>query len=193
MSSPASFDVLHEVSKGLADDFIDEDQSQIEIGRQSVTNRTVTVRGRYRDRSLVIQYADFWSESISAVAPAAFERNVLEIFVAQSRVTFDGTCKERGVFDKIARWFGGGGLKGDHAVFERTRIDADGTRNMACLLYAPFADALAEMGEDPACLRVKLQAGSGAGPLLDWRGERSSPAEVFAWIDRTIGMIATLD
>ena len=192
MSSSATFEVLHAVSRSLEDDFIDEDMSELQMGKQNVTNRMVTVRGRHRGRAVVLQYADFHSETINPLAPAIFERNVLELFVAQPRVTFEGTCRDRSPWDKFLRLFGAGGLKGDTAVFDACRVDATDQGNTACLNHRPFADLLQQVAQSPSCMRVKMQAGAGVGPLLRWTG-RTSPEAVLASLDQAVRLAATLD
>ena len=192
LSSPASFEVLHAVSRRLEDDFIDEDMTEVETERQTVTNRVVTVRGRHRGRAVVLQYSDFYSEAISPLTRATFERQVLELFVAQPRITFEGTCRSRSPRDRILRLFGGGGLKGDGPVFEVCRIDATGEGNPSCMQHRPFAALLQQMALEPSCLRVKLQAGAGVGPLLRWAGT-GSPEAVITSLDQAVSLAESLD
>jgi hypothetical protein len=191
MSSAIVFEVLHEVCKRLDDDFIDEDMSEIDMGRHQVTNRSITVRGRHRGRAVVLQYADYWSEAISPLLPPVYERNILEVFVAQPRVSFEGTCRARGAMDKVGRWFGRGGLKGEHRVFESTRIDPTEPSSTACLVHPAFGDALERIATSDHCRRVKLQAGSGVGLFLGW--QHLSSQDVIGWVDRMHLLAATLD
>jgi hypothetical protein len=193
MSSPASFEVLHAVSQRLADDFIDEDMSEIQMGNREVMNRTVTVRGRHRDRGVVLQYSDFFSEVIDPLKPAIYERNVLELFVTQPRITFEGTCRDRTLWDKLARFFGGGGLKGDADVFDACRIDATDAGNVACLMHRPFSDLLQQMAQRPGCRRVKMQAGAGVGPVLSFYSRATNPDAIMTWLDQGAALAATLD
>ncbi len=193
VSSPASFEVLLAVSQRLEDDFIDEDMSELQMGDRNVTNRTVTVRGRHRDRAVVLQYADFYSAAINPLAPAVFERNVLELFVSAPRLTFEGTCRSRSVWDKFLRLLGAGGLEGDAPLFEVCRVDATDQGNPASLRHRPFADRLQQMAQRPGCRRVTMQAGAGVGPLVMWDGHGTSPDAVVAWLDQTVLLAASLD
>ena len=146
MSSARSFEVLLAVSRLLEDDFIDEDicdvQEQDGRNTQTVSNRTITVRGKREGTPVVLCYQDYYSTNVSPRALPSYEHNVLEVFVAQPRVTFEGTVRMRAWHDRLLFWIGAGGSKGPHPIFSRLRVDAEGVSSPACFDHPGFAPAL---------------------------------------------------
>jgi len=100
---------------------------------------------------------------------SVYESNIIEVFVAQPKVCFEGTCKSRGFSDRLARWFGRGGAKGPHPIFERLRLDSEGPANVANFHDASFPDALEELMRRPDVRRILLQAGSGLSAVVVWQ------------------------
>lgn len=195
MSSPASFEVLLEVSRALDDGFIDEDIAEIHKGNRNppVSNRTITVRGKRRGRGLVLTYQDYYSTSISPRVPALYEREILEVFAAQPRLSFEGTCRRRSRLDRLARVFGAGGSKGSHAIFERLRLDAEGAAGEASFHQPGFAAALEQLARRRDVQRVLLQAEAGLTAVVRWSGRGSSAAFVLGLVEAVVGVAATLD
>jgi hypothetical protein len=196
MSSPVSFEVLLAVSRQLEDDFIDEDIMLVEPakgrGAETPSNRTITVRGRREGQALVLCYQDYYSTNSNPVAPAVYERNVLEVFVAQPKISFEGVCQRRGVLDKVARWFGGGGLRGPHPIFERMRLDQEEAGGSELFECAAFCDGLERIASAYDTKRVLLQAGSGLTAVTHWVAQGSSPEAVLALVDDIRAVTATL-
>ena len=196
MSSPAAFEHLLAVSRMLQDDFIDEDISDVQQGSGSasrtVSNRTITVRGKLRGRALVISYQDLYTTSFSATAPALYEANILEIFAAQPHVSFEGTCRQRNLLDKIGRFFGAGGNKGSHPIFSRMRVDVEeGTGQ--CLKWVEFPKALEKLALLPVVRRVNLQRGSGLAAIVPWHAAHSSADFVMSIVEEVCRAASTLD
>jgi hypothetical protein len=197
MSSPASFEVLLAVSRELDDDFIDEDINDIEQGgrehSRSLSNRVITVRGKRHGQALVLSYQDYYSASFNPRSLPIYERNVLEVFAAQPKVSFEGRCKRRGLLDKLARMFGGGGITGPHPLFESLRLDAEGEPNLANFHQPGFPAALEQLTRRYDVERVLLQAGAGLSAVVHWSGQRSTAAEVLELVDQVRAVTATLD
>lgn len=194
MSSPRSFEVLLAVSRLLEDDFIDEDISQVDRAGedQPVTNRTVTVRGKREGTPLVLCYQDLYSTNFNPRAIQTYEANVLEIFVAQPRVTFEGTIAPRG---RIGRWlffFGVGGSKGPHPIFSRLRVDAEGESSPACFDVPGFAGGIEGMLRRPDVLRVQLQAQSGIAAVTKMFPGHATPQQVIGMVDMVRGVAGIL-
>ncbi|MCA9694568.1 MAG: hypothetical protein R3A51_02695 [Nannocystaceae bacterium] len=189
--SNRAFEVLLEVSRALEDDFIDEDHSEVSIGAgehaHEVPNRTITVRGRREGQAILIFFQDYHEESFSAVSFKSFERDILEIFVAQPRVAFEGRCRHRALWDRLASLVGRGGLSGAHALYERHRVDGEGPP-----LEGRFADALVDLMGLGLVRRIVLQAASGLTLVLHWRGETDAN-HLLGVIDRVRAAASTLE
>ena len=196
MSSAASFEVLLAVSRQLQDDFIDEDIQEMQEGSgrnsRTVLNRMITVRGKRQGQPIVLSYADFYSTSFSPTAIPVYERRVLEIFVAQPKVTFEGTCRERGAIDNVARWFGGGGTKGPHPIFTRMRMDAEPGCTPDNFEDRAFGDALEALASRHEVKRVQLLAGSGLTAITSFSAEAATPESVLRLVDDVRAVTATL-
>lgn len=195
VSSPRSFEVLLAVSRELDDDFIDEDISDVQRASEdrTVSNRTITVRGKRRGRAVVLCYQDYYSNNIDPRAPSIYEHQVLEVFAAQPSVSFEGACRRRGGLDRAARWVGLGGATGPHPIFERLRIDAEAEGNDASFHQPGFPGALESLVLRPEVKRVLLQAGTGLCAVVGWSGHGSSPEHTLALVDEVCGVAATLD
>lgn len=194
MSSSASFELLYELSKQLEDGLIDEDVQDMTEGRSNrhVMNRVITTRGRHRGRGVVVQYADYYSESFDSLSMSGHEVRVIEMFVAQPRVTFEGKCTARGLMGKLARLVGSGGLNGPHPLFDRCWVSQADGGNATCLSNAGFADTLVELAHQDACKRINLQAGGGLAPILQY-GQAWSSGAAMHWLNQTVDAAETLD
>lgn len=196
MSSSASFEVLLETSRQLEDDFIDEDIQEMQEGggrnTRTVMNRMITVRGKRQGQPIVLSYADFYSTSFSPTAIPVYERRVLEVFVAQPKITFEGTCRERGMLDNVARWFGAGGTKGPHPIFSRMRMDAERGCDADNFQERPFGDALEALARRAAVKRVLLMAGSGLTAVTSFVAQGATAESVLRLVDDVRAVTATL-
>jgi len=194
--SVAAFNTLLEVSRLLEDDFIDEDISEVEMGggdsTHTVSNRTVTVRGEREGQPLVLSYQDYYSTNFNPHAASIYEHSILEMFIAQPKVCFEGTCKRRGFFGRLARWFGRGGARGPHPIFDRLRLDSDGPANVANFHDESFPDALEKLMLRPDVKRILLQAGGGLSAVVVWQVPSPSADFVLALIDEVRSVANTL-
>lgn len=196
MASPTAFEVLLAASRELDDDFIDEDMSEINLqgnDNHVVLNRTITVRGKRHGQGVVMQYQDYYSTSTNPRRIPIYEREVLEVFVAQTKVSFEGTCRQRGWLDKLLRVVGAGGAKGSHAIFETLRLDAEAERQEANFHQPGFATALERLTLRPSVKRVLLQAGTGLTAVTRWSSSRSSASVVLELVDRVRDVAISLD
>jgi hypothetical protein len=195
MASPTSFAVLLAASRELDDDFIDEDMSEIDLHGDHdhvVLNRTVTVRGKRNGQAIVMQYQDYYSTSINPRRIPIYEREVLEVFVAQTKVSFEGTCRQRGWLDKLLRVFGAGGAKGSHAIFETLRLDAEAESRETNFHQPGFPTALERLTLCPTVKRVLLQADTGLTAVARW-SPRFSASLVLELVDRVRAVAISLD
>lgn len=196
MSSSASFDHLLAVSRLLEDDFIDEDIQDIQRGSGSnarkITNRMITVRGKHHGRPLVLSYQDYYTTNFNPNAPEAYELNILEVFATQRHVSFEGRIRQRNVFDKIGRWFGMGGTKGQHPIFSRMRVDVE-EGSAECFGWVDFPPALEKLALRHDVGRVTLQVGSGLTAIASWNADRSSAQYVMELVDEVCAVAGTLD
>ena len=190
MGDTRVYEVMLSVSRGLEDPTIDESIGSREIYGVHVDNRVVTVCGRREGRAIRVRFED-WTDSVELPQPPP-ERRMLEVFAAQPRVTLDATCRRRTIGDDIGRVIGLGGRKGEHRLFESTRIDASSSSDTSCLDVGAFADALERTVARPECRRVELHEGAGVAPILEWT-DTISADEIAAWITAALELAATLD
>lgn len=195
MSSPRSFEILLAVSRMLEDELIDEDISDVTEGdnSQTVSNRTITVRGKRQGTPVVLCYQDLYSTNFNPRARPSYERNVLEIFVAQPRVTFEGTLRPCGWHDRMLRWIRVGANRGPHPIFSRLHVTSDDDESSpACFDHPGFAEAVEAMVLRPEVLRVQLQLGSGITVVTRLHPGHSSPPQVMHMLDEVRTVAAVL-
>lgn len=164
---PVLYDVMLQLSRSLTDEYIDERQEEVEIyhgnRRRLVTNHTVFVRGATGGRALVVSYHDYYFLDLHS---QAYLRDILEVFVAADHLGFEGECRRRGVLDRIARWFGGGGLRGPHSVFDACRVDQAEACPLVDFERPEFAARLQAMSGRDDCVKVQLQARTGVNAVF---------------------------
>lgn len=163
------FEVMLALSRVLTDEHIDDAMNEVEVpsGRSSrtVTNRTIRVRGKLEGRPLVVSVQDYYfpGDGITAVAPL---RNILEVFVAGTYLTFEGECRRRDLFDTIGRWLGGGGLRGPHPLFDRLRIDGARGAPIDDFTRPEFCARIESLLGHPDCHRIQIQASTGINAIF---------------------------
>ncbi len=156
-------------SHTLDQDYIDDSVTLTDIfdgrSQRQVMNRVVTVRGSLAGRSLVVSHHDYYFLSSSAQS-ASYMRGILDVFVAESGMCFEGECRRRGAVDALARWFGGGGLRGAASVFYTRRVDGVASAGRDELEDPEFCRRLEELSGDDACVKVQLQREAGITALF---------------------------
>lgn len=163
------YEVMLALSRTLADEHIDDERREIQIGgptdQQTFNNRTIRVRGKLDGRPLVVSVHDYYfpGDGLVAVAP---KTNILEVFVAGTFLTFEGECRRRGLSDTIGRWFGGGGLRGPQAIFHRRRVDGDRGAALDDFTRPEFCARLESLSGHPDCVKIQIQAGTGINAIF---------------------------
>lgn len=167
------FEAMLAFSRTLEREYIDDNTTLVDIldgGRQrQIMNRVIHVRGSLAGRPIVVSHHDYYFLSSSAYS-ADYMRDILDVFVADPGVRFEGECRPRRAVDAIARWFGGGGLRGAASVFDSRRIDGVASPGSAELGSPEFCRRLEEFSGDAACVKVLLQREVGITALF-----RSAP------------------
>ncbi len=163
------YEVMLALSRSIDQAHINDSTTLVDIlnGRSQwqVMNRVVTVRGSLDGRPLVISHHDYYFLS-SSVYYADYIRNILEIFVAEPRMSFEGECRRRRALDVCARWFGWGGIRGAASVFRTRRIDGVASPGRDELENPEFCRRLEELSGDETCVKVQLLRDAGITALF---------------------------
>lgn len=166
--SAVMYEVMLAFSRMLDQDYIDDSVTLTDIfegrSQRQVMNRVVTVRGSLAGRSLVVSHHDYYF--LSSSAHSAYLRGILDVFVAEPDMCFEGECRRRGAVDALARWFGGGGLRGAASVFYTRRVDGVASAGQDELEDLEFCRRLEELSGDEACVKVQLQREAGITALF---------------------------
>lgn len=186
-------EVLLAVSRTLEREYIDEDFQEITVGHndnRTVENHTIHVRGVHDGVPVVLTYQKYYSPPDGATFLASYWGHMLEIFVADPSLAFEGSCRRRGAFDGVARWFGGGGLKGEHPIFTTCRIDGDVVGNRAAFADPAFCERLAALVEMPTCHGAQLQANTGIYAMFDAADALSSEPRALELLHRCAALVS---
>jgi hypothetical protein len=157
-------DRMHRWLEALEDDHIDEDYQEIPQGRHTVTNHLCTVRGKYQGRPVVATFSEFFNTASATAMTPAWIRNILDVFVAEPTVKFEGIVRRKSLVDKIVAMLGiqRGAAPCAHALFGSAILEPEGSATDTSEFGGPaFCSRVLDYFGEPALWKLEFQAGSG--------------------------------
>lgn len=192
------FDAMYEWSRMLTDDHIDEDHYEIQIdyGRHShtVTNRVVRLRGKYGEIPIVISYEQYFDMSPVTSLNTKYESDILDVFVVDNSVRFEGYIKKLNSFGQFLRFFGKGkGLMPfKHQLFEsylvspeEDNVDASEFDNRL------FCDEILKLFDQAPLLRLVFQSQTGMSANFKISIKRQTVEFIDDTVNRCINLLST--
>jgi hypothetical protein len=116
------FELLRGFASKIEDDHLDEDQTEVEVPRgehtQTYHQRTVTLRGKYQGVPVVIMH-----EKYHFVGNYPQLLDVIDLYTADPEVRYEGVIRPLTGWTRVKRWFGRGGLVGNHPIYADYEFD----------------------------------------------------------------------
>lgn len=146
-------------SQSLEKDFFDEDIGEIQIGDSTVTSLSVTVRGVSQGRGIVA----IFSEYLASATGRLEGKHILDIFVTDNTLTFDGLLRPRTFVDKLLGFIGlrKGSKPNGHSLFQTFFLDAPKGQSTDDFQSNAYCDALRDFGTSIRLHKVEWSEGSG--------------------------------
>lgn len=190
--SASIYETMLAFSRTLTDEHIDERQEAVTVtvgkNQKSIMNYNVHVRGELDGRALVVSYHDYYFVNMRS---SEHLRDILEVFVAADHLCFEGECRQRDVLDWVARWFGGGGIRGSHSLFHSRRVDQAEPGPLSDFERPEFAARLEALSGRPDCIKVQLQARTGINAVFRGHNLRGGLPRVQAQVLECVALAAS--